>query len=91
MILVKKRRVSPYNTYLKLNKIPGKSLIIQGYRGSFDVVDDHIADILRNEPEDIEDCGISPEMISDLPLKLVYPLPCVQMSIRRTWNLSLIL
>lgn len=66
MVGVKNKRVSQYNSYLRLNRIPGKSLIIQGYRGSFDVVDNEVADILKSEPEDIENCGISPEMAEKL-------------------------
>ena len=66
MVGVKNKRVSQYNSYLRLNRIPGKSLIIQGYRGSFDVVDNEVADILKSKPEDIENCGISPEMAEKL-------------------------
>ncbi len=66
MITEKKKRVSCYNIYLELKKIPGKSLIVQGYRGSFDVVDNEVADILKSEPENIEECGIAPTLIEKL-------------------------
>jgi len=45
-------RVSKYNIYLKMKKTPGKSLLIQGNRGSFDSVDDSIAEILEKGEKD---------------------------------------
>lgn len=41
-------RVSKNNIYLKLKKDPEKYLLVQGYRGSFDVVDRSIAEALCN-------------------------------------------
>ena len=45
-------RVSKYNIYLKLKKTPGKSLLIQGNHGSFDVVDDYLAKALQKGETD---------------------------------------
>ncbi|WP_041715193.1 hypothetical protein [Acetivibrio clariflavus] len=47
-------RVSEYNIYLKMKKEPDKNLIIQGIRGSFDVVDDSIVEILKKAEKDKE-------------------------------------
>lgn len=47
-------RVSKNNIYLKLKKNPEKYLIVQGYRGSFDIVDKSIAEILIDSEKDIE-------------------------------------
>lgn len=40
-------RVSKYNIYLKMRKNPENYLLVQGYRGSFDVVEEKIAKILE--------------------------------------------
>lgn len=45
-------RASKYNIYLKLGKKENKNLIVQGYRGSFDVVNDNIVEILKEAEED---------------------------------------
>ncbi len=45
-------RVSNYNIYLKMKKQIGKYLVIQGYRGSFDVIDESIAEILERAEKD---------------------------------------
>lgn len=45
-------RVSNYNIYLNLKKNENKYLLIQGYRGSFDVVDDFVAEKLIKAEKD---------------------------------------
>ncbi len=45
-------KVSKHNIYLKMKKQPEKFLIIQGYRGSFDIVEDKIALILEEAEKD---------------------------------------
>ncbi|WP_418223204.1 radical SAM protein [Clostridium isatidis] len=47
-------RVSKNNIYLKLKKDPEKYLLVQGYRGSFDVVDRSIAEALCNGEKNLE-------------------------------------
>ncbi len=45
-------RVSNYNIYLNLKKNENKYLLIQGYRGFFDVVDDFVAEKLIKAEKD---------------------------------------
>lgn len=45
-------RVSKYNIYLKMKKNPNRNLIIQGVRGSFDIVDDSIRELLETGETD---------------------------------------
>lgn len=55
-------RVSKYNIYLEMRKNPNKKLIIQGIRGSFDIVDHSISEILENGVADSSTLDlISPE------------------------------
>lgn len=45
-------KVSKHNIYLKMKKQPGRYLMVQGYRGAFDVVEGEIAQTLREAEKD---------------------------------------
>lgn len=46
------KRVSNYNIYLQMKDQKKRYLLVQGYRGSFDIVDETIAELLQNGETD---------------------------------------